>query len=164
MANYFGKQQSKSAYIKEFSNFTSQNILYFIYKLINGIKYITPSDQYTDVLFSNNVVVNGDLTVNGTITTPSDITFKYNIAEIDHEFSNSLLTLKPIQFNYTFDKQNKTHYGLNAQELQEIHPSLITKSKYQGAEILNVNYIEIVPLLISQIQSLQKQIDELKNK
>jgi hypothetical protein len=50
-----------------------------------------------------------------------------------------------------------------AQELQAIHPNLVSKSKYQGAEILNVNYIEIVPLLISQIQSLQNQIDELKN-
>jgi hypothetical protein len=162
MSSLFGKQQSKSAYIKEFTTNISENILGFIYKFINGTKYITPADQHTDVCIQTNLLVIGNLNVNGIITSPSDITIKNNIVEIDYEFSNSLLTLKPIQFYYTFDKQKKIHYGLNAQELNEIHPSLVTKSKYQGEEILNVNYIEIIPLLISQIQSLQKQIDELK--
>jgi hypothetical protein len=160
--NYFGKQHSKSSYVKEFSNSVNQNISYFVYKIINGLKYTTPADSNTDVYIPNNLVVDGNLIVNGTITNPSDITFKKNVVEIDTTLSDNLLKLKPIQFNYKFDKTNKTHYGLNAQELQDIHPTLVTKSKYKGAEILNVNYIEIVPLLISQIQSLQEQIDELK--
>jgi hypothetical protein len=160
--NYFGKQHSKSSYIKEFSNSVNQNISYFVYKFINGIKYTTPADSSTDLYIPNNLVVEGNLIVNGTITNPSDITFKKNIVEIDTTLSVNLLKVKPIQFNYKFDKTNKTHYGLNAQELLDIHPILVTKSKYKGAEILNVNYIEIVPLLISQIQSLQQQIDELK--
>ena len=160
--NYFGKQQSKSAYVKEFSNSINQNISYFVYKFIGGIKYTTPADQTTDVYIPNNLLVNGNLIVNGTITNPSDISFKNNIVEINNDLSGSLLKLKPIQFNYKFDKKNILHYGLKAQELQELHPSLVSKSKYQGNEILNVNYIELIPLLISQIQSLQTQIDELK--
>lgn len=160
--NFFGKQHNTSSYIKEFSNTATQSISYFIYKYINGIKYTTPADPNTDVYIQNNLVVNGNLIVYGTITNPSDISFKKNIVEIDNDLSKSLLKLTPIQFNYKFDKQNKIHYGLNAQELQTIHPSLVSKSRFQGSEILNVNYIEIVPLLISQIQSLQNQIDELK--
>lgn len=160
--NAFGKQPSRSSYIKEFSNYMNQNISYFIYRFINGIKYTTPADTVTDVYIPTNLIVNGSLVVIGTISNPSDISFKKNIVEIDNYLSESLLKLKPIQFNYIFDKKNILHYGLNAQELQLIHPSLVSEGKYQGAEILNVNYVEIIPLLISQIQSLQNQINELK--
>ena len=159
----FGTQQSNNGSVKEFSTSTNQNIANFVYKFIGGIKYTTPTDQTTDMYLPNNLVVNGDLIVNGTITNPSDISFKNNIVEIHNDLSECLLKLKPIQFNYKFDKKKILHYGLKAQELQELHPSLVSKSKYQGKDILNVNYIEIIPLLISQIQSLQTQIDELKH-
>jgi hypothetical protein len=85
--NYFGKQQSKSAYIKEFSTTTSQLFSNFIYKIINGIRYTTPADANTDVYIETNLVVNGNLIVNGTITNPSDITFKKNIVELDCHLS-----------------------------------------------------------------------------
>ena len=160
--NSFGKQQSKSSYVKEFSGYINQNISNFIYKIINGYKYITPADQNTNVYIQQDLVVEGNLIVNGTITQPSDIRLKQNIVEIDNTMSENLLKLKLIQFNYKCDKKNKNYYGLCAQEVQEMCPSLITKSKYKGNEILNVNYIQIIPLLISQIQSLQQQIDGLK--
>ena len=63
--NYFGKQHSKSSYIKEFSNSVNQNISYFVYKFINGIKYTTPADSSTDLYIPNNLVVEGNLIVNG---------------------------------------------------------------------------------------------------
>lgn len=51
------------------------------------------------------------------------------------------------------------HYGLSAQELQEIYPELVRESQ-DGT--LGVNYVELVPLLIRSIQELKAEIDKLK--
>jgi hypothetical protein len=51
------------------------------------------------------------------------------------------------------------HYGLSAQELQEIYPDIVRKGE-DG--ILGVNYVELVPILIRSIQELKAELDELK--
>jgi len=53
------------------------------------------------------------------------------------------------------------HYGLSAQELQEIYPDLVYE-RQNG--YLGINYVELVPVLIRSIQELKKEIDELKAK
>ena len=54
----------------------------------------------------------------------------------------------------------KTHYGLIAQELQEICPELV----YENSNgLLNVNYIEIIPILIEAIKEQQEEIENLKD-
>ena len=49
--------------------------------------------------------------------------------------------------------------GLIAQELQETHPELVSNLN----DTLNVNYTNIVPILIKAVQDQQKQINDLKN-
>jgi len=49
--------------------------------------------------------------------------------------------------------------GLIAQELQETHPELVSDLN----DTLNVNYTNIVPILIKAVQDQQKQINDLKN-
>lgn len=57
------------------------------------------------------------------------------------------------------DLLRKTHYGLIAQELQDIYPDLV----YEGDDgYLSVNYIELIPILIQSIQSLKNEVDQLK--
>lgn len=51
------------------------------------------------------------------------------------------------------------HYGLSAQELQKIYPDLVRESQ-DGK--LGVNYVELVPILISSIQELKQELDEVK--
>ena len=51
------------------------------------------------------------------------------------------------------------HFGLSAQELQEIFPNLV-KEGQDG--YLGVNYTELVPVLIRCIQGMQQEINELK--
>lgn len=65
----------------------------------------------------------------------------------------------PINY-YTKDPEllQKTHYGLIAQELQEIYPDLVYE---KGDGYLSINYIEIIPLLIGTIQELTLKVDEL---
>ena len=52
-----------------------------------------------------------------------------------------------------------THYGLVAKELQDAYPELV-KEGQDG--YLNINYIELVPLLIQSIQELKSELDEVK--
>ena len=52
------------------------------------------------------------------------------------------------------------HYGLSAQELQEIYPDIVRKGE-DG--ILGVNYVELVPILIRSIQELKAELDEVKS-
>ena len=51
------------------------------------------------------------------------------------------------------------HYGLIAQELQELYPDLV----YEGQDgYLGINYVELVPVLICAIQELKQELNELK--
>lgn len=52
------------------------------------------------------------------------------------------------------------HYGLIAQELQEIYPNLVLESQ-DG--YLAINYTEIIPLLIRSIQELNAKVEQYEN-
>ena len=54
---------------------------------------------------------------------------------------------------------NRRHYGVSAQELQEIYPDLVLEGQ-DG--YLAVNYVELVPILIRSIQELKQELDEMK--
>ena len=56
-------------------------------------------------------------------------------------------------------KAAQKHYGLSAQELQEVYPDLVRKNQ-DG--ILGINYVELVPILIRSIQELKQELDEVR--
>ena len=51
------------------------------------------------------------------------------------------------------------HFGLIAQELKDIYPTLVQEGQ-DG--YLSINYIELVPILIRSIQTLKQELDEVK--
>ena len=51
------------------------------------------------------------------------------------------------------------HFGLIAQELQDIYPTLVQEGQ-DG--YLSINYIELVPILIRSIQTLKQELDEVR--
>lgn len=54
---------------------------------------------------------------------------------------------------------SKKHYGLNAEELEEVFPDLV----YEGEDgTKSINYVEMVPLLVQAIKELKAEISELK--
>lgn len=132
--------------------------------------------------FRGNTYVQGTLTATSVVT-PSDIRLKKNVeslSRIDHTLDN-VLSMNVISYNYkerelskaekdtaqattlaVLEKINREsanrHFGLSAQELQEIYPDLV-KEGQDG--YLSVNYIELVPILIRAIQELQGEIYEL---
>ena len=120
-------------------------------------------------------------------TSTSDIRLKDNIVyfndmEDGHTTLNKVGKMNVIAYNYKpqtfisdedkdtmraedikmFEELSKIrHYGLSAQELQEIYPDLVYE-RQNG--YLGINYVELVPILIRSIQELKKEIDELKAK
>lgn len=110
----------------------------------------------------------------------SDYRIKENIKSIDSEKIDDLMKLNVVQYNlkqrfadtgdtttilvnyYADDSVllQKTHYGLIAQELQEIYPDLVYED---GDGFLSVNYIEIIPLLIETIQDLTLKVEALSD-
>jgi hypothetical protein len=130
---------------------------------------------------------NGATYVDGTLTatsyvTPSDIRLKENIIsleEIDNGSTlDNVLAMNVIEYNYKqkqipdAEKDTSTvivdtnlmterHYGLSAQELQDIYPNLV-KEGQDG--FLGVNYVELVPILIRSIQELNQKIEDLEGR
>ena len=135
--------------------------------------------------FNGTTIVNGTL---GTITlnSLSDIRLKENINQMSAqrrqgETLDNVLGMNVLE--YTFKERevevlekgddgdclkrsilqkpvdDKLHFGLSAQELQEIYPNLVT----EGADgYLSINYIELVPVLIQAIQELKQELDDVK--
>lgn len=55
---------------------------------------------------------------------------------------------------------SRSHYGLVAQELREVYPTLVYENE-QGD--LSINYIEMIPLLVQSIRELSTEVEQLKS-
>ena len=86
----------------------------------------------------------------------SDITLKKNIVTIDNAF-DILDKVNPVKFNWI--ENDIESYGVIAQEIEEILPSIVEESN----GIKSVNYTQLIPLLISVVKQQQKDINRLKS-
>jgi len=133
--------------------------------------------------FNGEVYVENNITAASFIS-PSDIRLKQNIESVKETTRagstlENVLNMNVIKYNYidfhkpakndtatvdftdpTQDITADTHYGLSAQELQNIYPDLVKRGQdgYYG-----INYVELVPILIRSIQELKQQLDEVKD-
>lgn len=125
----------------------------------------------------------GNVHVSGTITNPSDARFKAGeqaLAE-DGGVLERLMRLEPQRYTFTNSEETQAiglpegeHYGIVAQELEEVFPELVKEEVHPGAidEAGNligepirykaVNYIEMVPILLQAIQEQQARIEALE--
>jgi len=152
--NYGGKVANSSSNIKQFTT----SILGFaawIYKTINGVKYITTATN-------DDVYIQKNLFVEGSIINPSDIRLKENISDLTNDISDGILKISPKKYNFKNDENKKEHYGIMAQDLEEIFPILITNNSING--IKSVNYLELIPLMIAKMKNMQNEIDELNTR
>lgn len=131
----------------------------------------------------------GDALVTGTFSAnqylnPSDIRLKENIYPLRTYKESTLdkvINMNVIEYNYknvipslnipdsvsveetmkqAGIKSGKKHFGLIAQELQELYPELVEEGQ-DG--FLSINYVELVPILIRSIQELSQKVEELEN-
>lgn len=118
----------------------------------------TPANVPIPVYIPTDLYVGG--TIYGTLVTPSDEKLKNNIENISEAKIQAISNLEPKEFMYKYDETHpvKTHYGFVAQDVEKIYPELVNENN----NYKSVNYIEIIPLLVSKINAMQKEIDELK--
>jgi hypothetical protein len=159
-ANYGGKTANDSAYIKQFV-YGAPPILWKAFPYFDGFDAI-PVIMPTSLRFDN-VYIPGNLYVDGSINNPSDIHLKDNISQIDFDTTNKIDNLKASQFTFKSDSTKHVHYGFIAQDFEKEFPELISiKPDKDKSQIKSINYLEIIPLLVSKIQLMQTEIDDLK--
>ena len=155
VANYGGRIQPQGN-IKQFVIGLGEQ-LHWTYQIqqTNNLKVQTSTDQTTPVYF------NTDLYIGGNLFITSDINVKSNIISISQDKSNIVFDLNPVEFTYNSDKKTpkRVHYGFIAQEVEKVYPELV-KTGFLGYK--NVNYVEVIPLLLSKMKSMQNEIDELR--
>jgi hypothetical protein len=152
--NYSGRQGDNVQSIKQFVT-SSVGVVDWIYKTLTGtiVKVITPYDQ------TKTVMIPKDLLVLGSINNPSDINLKNSVEQIKTD-ANILKNLNPVSFTFKDDDQNKKHFGFIAQELEILYPELVSNNE---GGFKTVNYIEMIPILLSQMKNMQEEIDKLKD-
>jgi len=155
VANYGGKQPDNTQGIKQFVQSPGGQAVWIYKRLPSGIQVQTPADKIRPVY------INSDLYVNGSIFNPSDANLKKDINVISREKADSLIELNPVSFKFKDDVNAKEHYGFIAQEIESLYPELVKNSE-MGYK--TVNYIELIPILVSKIQEMDKEIKELKEK
>lgn len=122
-----------------------------------------------------------DIWAQGNLLVPSDVKFKSNITSINDPLS-TLGRLNPVRYDFHhpsdtilneerelyIKQRGKDNFGFIAQELQVVLPTLVVQSE---DNYLGINYIGLIPILVSAIQEqnnkieiLQKEIETLKNR
>ena len=134
--------------------------------------------------FYGPVKVTGTLTANQVVTL-SDYRVKENIQSLSNSSLDNIMSMNVVEYNYDADLlmpiddsdtasiatrnlqlsaeksriASEKHYGLIAQELQQLYPDLVKESQ-DG--YLTINYLEMVPLLIRSVQELKAEINTLQ--
>jgi hypothetical protein len=113
------------------------------------------------------------LNVNGTFySAGSSLEYKTKISTFDAD-TNKILELRPVTYQYKDEykhlgKELKsgTQIGLIAEEVAEVFPELALLKQDEDGEIRvrNVDYEKLSILLLSEVQKLRKEVNELKKK
>lgn len=136
-----------------------------------------------------NLTVNGNITYSGSLTSSSDRNLKENIQPLRNAL-DAIMQLAPSTFTF---RNNQAfpglkpapglHYGLIAQEVETVLPSLVSIQKHRAVEPVDdgnapgqndpasvleketeyksVNYVELIPILIKAVQEQQEKIELL---
>lgn len=180
-------EKNNSFSSKKISNRLSYTILFTIALILVGVFVIAqkpnPGHDYSEV-FLGPIHITGDagnvgigttspsykLDVDGTVRARefiyrSDESFKTNIQPLE----NSLKKVSQLQgVSFDWKSTNKRDIGFIAQDLEKVYPEFVYIDE-DGTK--SVDYGKIVAILVesikeqqSQIESLQKEIEELKEK
>ena len=155
VANYGGRQPDNIQNIKQFVVGMDNYAVWIYKKLPSGLKVQMPANNKTPVY------VNNDLYVTGSIFNTSDFVLKENIIEISSHYERDLLRLCPVRYSFKTDINKKVHFGFIAQDVEKIFPNLVRN------DVLNhksVNYMELIPIIIAKMQTMQLELDMLKSK
>jgi len=158
-ANYGGRVVDNQQGVKQFYVSGPSTVNWIYRRLTSGPLVITPVDSKHPIYINNDLVVKKDLYVEGSIYNPSDAKLKENIESISPEEIDNLFKINPIQFSYKQDKTKLKHFGFLAQDVEKVFPELVNTLE---KDYKTVNYQEFIPIMLSKMQQMQNEIDELK--
>jgi len=93
-------------------------------------------------------------------TTSSSRRGKHDIEDMG-DTTKTIMGLRPVRFRYNVHgNDGAPHYGLIAEEVAEVAPDLVARSK--DGEIETVFYDKVNAMLLNQVQTQQREIDELR--
>ena len=119
-------------------------------------------------LIVSRFTVHGNLQANGEVIaySTSDKRLKEEVKAINNA-SDIIDKLRPVSFKWNDkakelnpNKNNKLNYGLIAQEVEEVMPSIVHPI-YNG-EYKSIDYIQLIAILIQSNKEMRKEIDRLK--
>lgn len=76
------------------------------------------------------------------------------------DYGSQIDQLQTVSFVYNDDKHSKTRYGLIYEDTIDIMPEICVESGDSKA----INYVDLIPMLLKEIQNLRKRVSELENK
>jgi len=156
--NAFSKLNGTSIFVKTFQSSSNSNTTFKPF-----VPTYSSSSDNINITCPYDTIFEGDVVVKGTLTNPSDIQLKKNIQNIPNIDSDKIMDICPVTYQLHNElRNNAKHYGFIAQDMEHIFPDLV---QYNNTLTLKtINYLELIPLLISKIQKMQMQIDELTQK
>jgi len=89
----------------------------------------------------------------------SSARYKRDIQDMG-ERTEGLLKLRPVTFRYKQDPEAALQYGLIAEEVAKVYPELVVRGA--KGEVESVQYHQLIPMLLNEVQHQQQQIAELK--
>ncbi len=124
----------------------------------------------------------GNLVYTGGFYSLSDVMFKTNLEPLDGALEK-VLSLEPRRYRFKAENVSARvplpsgeHYGLIAQEVEEVLPELVGnllhpavpdpksgKPKNESFRYKGINYIELIPILVQAIKEQQETINKLKD-
>lgn len=141
-----------------------------------GGLYVSGNSATYAANINGTLYLNGNFAGTGTNSYTSDAKLKKNITGITNamdvisRIKPSTYEFKTGEFGSMYLPQGK-HYGVIAQELQQVLPELVLKNtftepdKKDGSfDYLSVNYNELIPILIKGMQEQQETIETLKQR
>ena len=111
----------------------------------------------TDITGSSSFNMYGSITA-ASFNTTSDYRIKENVNNLNNVYSVD--NLRPVEYENTLI--NKKSLGFIAHEVQEQYPFIVNGEK-DGKENQSINYQEIIPILVKEIQDLKKRVTILEN-
>lgn len=88
---------------------------------------------------------------------------KHDIKKLP-ECGETIDKLEPVSFVYNDDTKDRKRYGLIYEDAVEVMPDICLGDPNGEAEQKTINYTDLIPVLLKEIQSLRKRVAELEQK
>ncbi len=120
-----------------------------------------PTINGIGTLYADKIIVNNDIEAAG-IWYTSDEREKSNISAISADLIEKVLSLTGVSFQWKNAKDQKSHYGFIAQDVEKVLPEIVSKNKKTG--LRSISYHSLISPLLEIVKKQSKDIEKLEAK